>query len=188
MDSCDPYSNRVRDYAQRIQENGAVALSGLFDLTSGRLLRYAVNITRNQHDAEDALQATLLDVASKPERLATADKPWPYLLQIVRNQSLLILRKKKRAFYFANLCDLLTQRTADPIEKQESNRAIWKALRKLPLEQREVVVLKIWEEMTFAQIAEILEVTPSTAASRYRYAMEKLTRMLQVGSAEVAHE
>jgi RNA polymerase sigma-70 factor (ECF subfamily) len=50
------------------------------------------------------------------------------------------------------------------------------------------VVLKIWEDMTFSQIAEILEISPSTAASRYRYALEKLTQKLAVGDAEHCHE
>ena len=45
------------------------------------------------------------------------------------------------------------------------------------IRQAEVVVLKIWEEMTFAQIANILEISSSTAASRYRYAIGKLTNI-----------
>jgi RNA polymerase sigma-70 factor, ECF subfamily len=48
----------------------------------------------------------------------------------------------------------------------------------LPTDQSEVVVLKLWESLTFAQIAEMLQISPSTAASRYRYAMEKLSRSL----------
>ncbi|HEY0256091.1 MAG TPA: sigma-70 family RNA polymerase sigma factor, partial [Candidatus Methylacidiphilales bacterium] len=44
----------------------------------------------------------------------------------------------------------------------------------LPAEQKAVVVLKIWEEMTFAEIAEVLEISANTAASRYRYALDKL--------------
>jgi hypothetical protein len=42
-----------------------------------------------------------------------------------------------------------------------------------------VVVLKIWEQFTFAEIAELISESPNTAASRYRYALEKLSRHLQ---------
>ena len=56
----------------------------------------------------------------------------------------------------------------------------------LPTEQAEVVVLKIWEEMTFAEIGKILEVSTFTAASRYRYAMHKLTERLDSVHAEVS--
>ena len=47
-------------------------------------------------------------------------------------------------------------------------------LASLPEDQRAVVHLKIWEERTFLQIAGILGISPNTAASRYRYALDKL--------------
>ena len=61
------------------------------------------------------------------------------------------------------------------------------AVKHLPPEQAEVVVLKIWEELTFAEIAEILGESPNTAASRYRYALEKLSHTLQPLAEEVQH-
>jgi len=173
------FSERVRLQADRIVESRAAALSGLYDLTAQRLVRYAVTVTRNQHDAEDAVQAALVKVASAPERLAKAREPWFYLLRIVRNQSLVILRRKKRWSFAGNLSDLRTRRLVDEVDVEETHRAVWSALRSIPTEQSEVVVLKIWEELTFAQIAELLDVSPATAASRYRYAIEKLTLKLR---------
>jgi RNA polymerase sigma-70 factor, ECF subfamily len=55
---------------------------------------------------------------------------------------------------------------------------IQNALAQLPPEQREVVVLKIWGELTFEQVARSLDIPPNTAASRYRYALEALRRTL----------
>ena len=104
---------------------------------------------------------------------------------MVRNESLLILRRKRRVSIVSNLTDLLTHRTVDEIEKEESYRAVWLAIRSLPVEQSEVVVLKIWEELTFVQIAEVLDVPPATAASRYRYAMQKLACELRSQTVEV---
>ncbi len=179
------FSERVRESAQCIAESGAAALSGLYDLTSMRLVRFAVTITRNQHDAEDAVQATLVRVVGNAKLLSRAEAPWPYLLQMVRNESLLILRRKRRVSIVSNLTDLLTHRSVDEVEKEESYRAVWLAIRALPVEQSEVVVLKIWEELTFAQIAEVLGLPPATAASRYRYAMQKLASELRSQTAEV---
>ncbi|MGV3485767.1 MAG: RNA polymerase sigma factor [Planctomycetaceae bacterium] len=181
----DTFSSRVRCSAERIAESGAAALSGLYDLTAVRLVRYAVTITRNQHDAEDAVQAALVRVASNPQLLCRAEAPWPYLLKMVRNETLLIVRRRKRWSAVLNLSDLLLRRGVDELEQEETHRAVWLALRTLPAEQSEVVVLKIWEQFTFAQIAEVLAVSPSTAASRYRYAMQKLTTMLRSHDAEV---
>lgn len=193
MSSSDPFTEQVRGCAERIAVSGAAALSGLYDLTAQRLLRLAVTITRNQHDAEDAVQAALVKVADHPHVLSRSEKPWPYLLSMVRNESLVILRKRKRWSLVQNLTDLLTRRTVDELEWEETYRAVWLALRTLPTEQSEVVVLKIWESLTFAQIAAVLAVSPSTAASRYRYAMEKLSRQLAAAgegphrSAEAVH-
>jgi len=100
------------------------------------------------------------------------------LLRMVRNEALAMARRKHRCSTSANLADLVTQCRVDEAEREESHRAVWSALRTLPHEQAEVVVLKIWEELTFAQIGEILEISPNTAASRYQYAMTKLAARL----------
>ena len=57
-----------------------------------------------------------------------------------------------------------------------------RALRALPPEQREVIALKIDGELTFAQIARVLDISVNTAASRYRYALEKLRSTLEGGA------
>jgi hypothetical protein len=65
-----------------------------------------------------------------------------------------------------NLADLVTLHCVDELDREETHRAVWSALRSLPTEQAEVVVLKIWEEMTFAQIGQILDASPSTVVRR----------------------
>ena len=99
---------------------------------------------------------------------------------MVRNESLVILRRKRRWSLVGNLSDLLTRRNVDELDQEDTHRAVWTALRTLPSEQSEVVVLKIWEEMKFIEIGQILDISPATAASRYRYAMEKLEEKLRV--------
>ena len=49
----------------------------------------------------------------------------------------------------------------------------------LPQDQREVIVLKIWHEHTFEEIGELLEISPNTAAGRYRYGLQKLRLLLE---------
>ena len=53
------------------------------------------------------------------------------------------------------------------------------ALGNLPADQRAVVHLKLWEGMTFEQIAGLLEIPPNTAASRYRYGLDKMRELLR---------
>lgn len=181
------FSLRVRDCTDRLAVAGVDALGALFDLTSHRLVRFSVAITRNQHDAEDAVQASLVRVAAQPKLLAAADSPWAYLLQMVRNEALSIVRRKQRRGVITSLTDLITRPRVDELEQEETHRAVWLALRALPPEQAEVVVLKIWESLTFFEISQILETSPNTIASRYQYAMTKLAARLTKVGQEARH-
>jgi RNA polymerase sigma-70 factor (ECF subfamily) len=76
----------------------------------------------------------------------------------------------------------------DVSERNELQEFVRTALDRLPAEQAEVVVLKIWEEMTFQEIGEVLGESANTAASRYRYAITKLTQSLQPFSEDIVYE
>jgi len=188
MDRPATFPELVEERAAALAELGVSALGALYDLTVRRLVRYAVTLTRNQHDAEDAVQAVLVRLAGRPKLLAAADRPWMYLLQMVRNEAMGIVRRKKRCSLTTNLADLTTRRLVDEVELEDTHRAVWRALRQLPTEQAEVVVLRIWEGMTFAEIGEVLEISQNTAASRYQYAMQKLSRRLAPMRTEAYHD
>ena len=66
----------------------------------------------------------------------------------------------------------------DP-DEQTFRAALADALAELPAEQRAVVHLKFWEGLTFEQIAEALDIPLNTAASRYRYGLDKLREWLR---------
>ena len=172
-------SAQIRELAQQLAEGEISSMAGLFDLSAQRLVRFAITITRHQQDAEDAVQAALLQTAARPTLLLNAAAPWHYLMKMVRNESLGVLRKKKRWGLGLNLHDLLATSSSNSIEQEDLHRTIWLALRTLPADQRQVVVLKIWEEMTFQEIADVLDCSLQTVASRYRYAIQKLTPKLQ---------
>ena len=58
------------------------------------------------------------------------------------------------------------------------SRALQVALTSIPEKYREVITLKMWGELTFAEIGDTLEISPNTAASRYRYGLEALRKSL----------
>jgi RNA polymerase sigma-70 factor (ECF subfamily) len=66
-----------------------------------------------------------------------------------------------------------------PSDEESFRLAVETALQDLPQNQRAVLHLKVWENLTFAQIGEALEISPHTAASRYRYALDKLRAVLR---------
>lgn len=168
----------VASIAVWLCDGDSLALTNLYDRTAPRLLRYAEALTKNRADAEDSVQSALVRIARKPKLLANADQPWAYLVRVVRNEALKILKKRRPG---TSLPEMLQAWRPDecPVEQAEDRELIRHAVSKLPREQSEVVVLKIWEGFTFAEIAETIGESPNTAASRYRYALEKLTRSLQ---------
>lgn len=182
------FNDRVRECTARLQACGVDALGALFDLTSNRLVRFAVALTRNQHDAEDCVQTALVRVAREPSLLTAINCPWSYLLRMVRNEALLVGRRKRTRPVPCDLTDLVTVRRVDELEQEETHREVWSAIRALPTEQAEVIVLKIWEEMTFAQIGQILETSPNTVASRYQYAIGKLSKRLSHSYREASRD
>jgi RNA polymerase sigma-70 factor (ECF subfamily) len=175
---------RVRNCAAVLAREGISALAELFDLVAPRSVRYAQSLTRNQHDAEDALQAAFVRVALYPRALAEANHPWAYMLRIVRNEALKIVQRKRADKHQSAGDEGWTEYVSIDFEAQQ---LVQQSLEKLPSSQSEVVVLKIWEGMTFAEIAHVLGESPNTAASRYRYALQKLSQYLQPLAEEVRH-
>ncbi|MGI8966296.1 MAG: RNA polymerase sigma factor, partial [Limisphaerales bacterium] len=61
-----------------------------------------------------------------------------------------------------------------PPPESDAERKAMRGLAELPVEQRAVIVLKIWHQHTFETIGQLLEISPNTAAGRYRYGLQKL--------------
>jgi len=70
---------------------------------------------------------------------------------------------------------------ADAVDPDESafRAALGEALEELSQDQRVVVHLKLWEHLTFLEISEVLGISANTAASRYRYGLDKLRTLLR---------
>ena len=68
---------------------------------------------------------------------------------------------------------------ADEPTSEGLETATQEALQQLPVKQREVVMLKIWQGLTFQEIACVLGCSPNTVASRYRYALERLRMLIE---------
>ncbi len=167
------------DSVSKLTKDPCGALEIMFDLTAQRLVRLAMTVTKTQQDAEDALQAGFSRIAAKPGLLAKADLPWPYLIRTVRNEALRIVQKRRHSRLGA-IDRAKTQQSAEEVfQQEETAEHVRRILKTLPASQYEVVILKHWEDLTFAEIAEALGKSQNTVASRYRYAMEKLQRSLE---------
>jgi RNA polymerase sigma-70 factor, ECF subfamily len=173
------FQARFRNCVNRLTEVPEIALTEMFDLTAQRLVRFAITITGNQPDAEDAMQGAFSRIAFRPRLLGKAKAPWPYLMRSVRNEALRIIKKRKSTGFEVAEQRSLEESAESQVVHEETADTVRRLLKTLPKNQYEVVILKHWEELTFAEIAETLELSQNTVASRYRYAMEKLQRSLE---------
>src|SRR5215471_4188416 len=128
-------------------------------------------------DAEDVVQEAFVRFWRSRQR---AVDPAAYLYACVKNCALQWLRSRLRRSRREEVAARPETESwfADPLEQDERRAAIAAALRTLPENQREVLVMKIWGGLSFPQIAEALGVSANTAASRYRYALIKLREQL----------
>lgn len=151
-----------------------------FELYGPRLLLCARQWTRSAADAEDVVQEAFVRFWRHQRGLP--GEPLALLITSVRRAAFdLARRESRRALreeFSESGCDTVEPSFVAPVEGEERRAAIEGALGRLPEEQREVLVLKIWGELTFEQIGAQLEVSANTAASRYRYALGALRKEL----------
>ena len=139
------------------------------------LVLFARQFVRSLADAEDIVQEAFVRFWRKQHSIRNR----ALLFATVRSISLDLLRRDfRRARREADALADAEQSTPAPQfdAVSESQQALAAAVDRLPAEQREVLVMKIWNELTFAEIAAILEISQNTAASRYRYALSALRK------------
>lgn len=163
-------------------DTGERLLERLYDTYSRPLFRYALALICSPEDAEDAVQVVFVRVAREWKRLDKIENVRAYLFSAVRNAAFNILRGRRRrdTLQESFLSDFQTNQQVEDSGLRVDNQALCEALDELPVDQREVLVLKIFDEMTFKEIADTVGASINTVASRYRYGIEKLRQALEV--------
>lgn len=148
-----------------------------------RLLLFARGWCNSRHDAEDLVQEAVVrlwnhqtDKGGKPPDLPFAFSTIRFCgLNLHRSET----RRKKREESVIYLHDFQDVWLDPLLEEDEEALLIRQAVQNLSQKLREVVVMKTWGGLTFAQISETLAISQNTAASRYRYALEQLSTELR---------
>ena len=141
------------------------------------LLLFARQWVQSAADAEDVVQEAFVKFWRRNHNIANR----ALLYAAVRSIALDSIRRDKRR---ARREATVFAETEPAIEPQfewqdETQSTLAAAVGSLPHDQREVLVLKIWNELTFNEIASALGISQNTAASRYRYALANLKKSLQ---------
>jgi len=154
----------------------------LYDEHAQALFAFVLNMLRDEADTRDVLQDLFIKLARKPRLLEGVKDPRGFLLRLAHNQAIDLVRRRaardRNREQFATEAAPIFADTDNPDEKVFAT-SLDEALGELPPDQRAVVHLKLWERLTFEQIAETLDIPANTAASRYRYAIDKLRERLR---------
>lgn len=156
--------------------------AALVEAYADRLVCYAFRQTGSLHDAEDIVQ----DVFAKAFDAGTTrsvSAVGPYLYRAVGNACVDFLRRRNRAALFCEEVGMdevlaITQGPPAAAQAAEEMRGIEKLLRQLPSEQAEAVRLRVFDELSLNEIAELTECSINTVCSRLRYAFAKLRSAL----------
>jgi len=149
-----------------------------YEAKAAALILYGRALGLSHGEAEDVVQETFLALMQRSE---LPREPEHYCLRAFRNRAL----NYKRSLWRRLTRELESKRWFEKeVDETPAERAAMQALASLPPEQREVIVLKIWNHCTFDEIGALLETSPNTAAGRYRYGLQKIKSQLEGASYE----
>lgn len=142
------------------------------------LLRYATALTCDPHLAQDIVQDVLIRAQSRWPRIASVEQPVAYVKRMIANEYLSWRRRRANrdvTLSHGALADVAPA-DADPTTRYTERDAMLARIARLTRRQRTVIVLRYYENLTDAEIAEILGCTEVTVRSHVSRALAALRR------------
>lgn len=158
------------------------AYGQIFKIHRDRAFGLAFQYTRNKEDAMDVVQDAFIRAYQNLGKFDLGKEFGPWLLRIVRNMAIDLLRKRKR-----RPADDLPEVLPDRSNRQDASerylrQEVWMALQTLPDFQSEIIFLKDYQGHTYAEIAEIMQIPLGTVMSRLHHARKRLAEAVREGS------
>lgn len=139
----------------------------------------AIQLLGNTDDAADAVHDAFVKVLGKPASYNAANGPFaPWFLRVVRNHCIDMIRRRRPAG--SDVEELADNRAGpeDSLEISQRDRGLQLALAQLTAEQRQIIVLRDYMDLSYAEIADVLELAPGTVMSRLHRARMALKEEL----------
>jgi RNA polymerase sigma factor (sigma-70 family) len=176
---------------ERLKSGDQSAYRMLVSQFSGRVFNTALGLLQNHDDAEDISQEVFTEVFSSIGRFRGQSKLSTWIYRITVTKSLELLRSRTRAKRSAIIVSLfgkehqLNVSSTEPfyhpgitLENKEMAAILFKAIRQLPLNQRTAFTLHKLEQLSYAELAEVMGVTVSSVESLLFRAKKKLQELL----------
>lgn len=152
------------------------------------LLRFAYVLTGDSNLAEDAVQDALTTACARWGRVSRADDPEAYVKRMVVNAHISWWRRFRRREAPVDDPVRAARAVPDGTAQRAEADAIWDLCATLPDKQRAAVVLRFYEELSYAEIAQLLHCAEATARSHVHRALAALKTTLSTESTEGAED
>jgi RNA polymerase sigma-70 factor (ECF subfamily) len=163
-----------------IEANDPRALELIYDTYADQIYGFLLGRFSDRREAEEVLHRLFLAIATNREKLLKAKRLADYLFIMARNEVMDYYRELKRhpQISLETMEPVLVSADDNETNRQEETKSLSQALKALPADQRIVIWLKFYMDKSFIAMSKMLGISQNTAASRYRYGMEKLKTLL----------
>lgn len=172
----------------RVAKSDHDAMQELFQRERASLMRLFYGLCRCKSTAEDLVQGTFIALWTYRSNYRGGSAP-AYLYRVAINQWRRTSARERRAKealkdYAPTRLSAMVTEAEDPVDRDETKAAVWRAIGELPAAQRETFVLHRFEGMSCPEIAQTVDKPVKTIESRLRLALEKLTEKLRKREAQ----
>lgn len=171
------------ELVERCKRGDTRSCEALYQQYAKAMYNTSLRIVNNVPDAEDVLQEAFVQAFKHLDSFNYTSTFGAWLKRIVINRSLNVLRQHKGNII--SIEDTAYEQPADDITEEENStlkvEEIKKAITLLPAGYRAVLTLYLFENYSYDDIAEALQITPVTVRSQYHRAKQKLLHLLKKG-------
>jgi len=171
-------TEKVAELIEQALNNDEHACQKILNLYKGRIFSYVYRMVKNYHDAEDITFDTFIKCFKALGRFDTSKKFSTWLYTIAHNQTIDFFRKNKQEYEYFDDRHAAKDDFVEEYEKKKKMEKIDQALAKMPVLDRELVILFHREENSYQEISEILKIPITTIKTRLHRARKKLRDMV----------
>lgn len=166
----------MSELASRLADDESAAWAELYDMTIDAMFAYVTVLVGNRETAADVVQEAFLRLHRSRDRLRGVEDLNAFVFTVVRNEASRSLAQNRK---YASKGEVSEPPIDEFSHSHDDLELIHHALTMLSVDEQELIQMKVFGQMTFSQIAAVLDLPIGTCTSRYRRSLEKMRVFLQ---------